>query len=292
MLHVLTLISFSGQLPVQTYTTAEGLPRDAVTLVRQDSRGFIWVAAGDGVLRFDGYTFTNYTTEDGLADRRVNDLLETRGGVYWVASQLGGLNRIVHPSADAPRFVRYTTADGLSSSNIRCITEDLRGHIYVGTGHGVDRLDTRTGVVKHYTAADGLPRGTIENAYRDRGGALWFGSAFGLSRFTAEQTDSGSPPTVYITGLRIGGVARRVSELGETSIPPINLPSHILRSRRGRRARDAEESAAGSKTASSATLPLPNNIVGRRRQRTTAKRGEPVFGLAPLLVWRPWRAWT
>src|SRR6201988_5500651 len=84
-LQLLTVISFGEQLPVKTYTTAEGLPRDAVTLIRQDSRGFIWVAAGDGISRFDGYKFTNYTTDDGLPDRRVNDFLETRGGDYWIA---------------------------------------------------------------------------------------------------------------------------------------------------------------------------------------------------------------
>src|ERR1044072_9155766 len=78
--HVLPFVSFAAQLPVKTCTTAEGLPRDEVTLVRQDSRGFIWVAAGDGISRFDGYPFTNYTTEDGLAERRVDQPLGARGG--------------------------------------------------------------------------------------------------------------------------------------------------------------------------------------------------------------------
>ena len=76
-------------LPVKTYTTADGLPRDSVTHIKQDSRGFIWMIAGDGISRFDGYTFTNYTTDDGLPDRRVNDLLETRTGEYWIATESG-----------------------------------------------------------------------------------------------------------------------------------------------------------------------------------------------------------
>src|SRR5258705_3407658 len=91
-LQILTGISLAEQLPVKTYTTGEGLPRDEVTLLRQDSRGFLWMAAGDGISRFDGYKFTNYTTNDGLADRRVNDRLETRSGVYWIATD-GGLCR-------------------------------------------------------------------------------------------------------------------------------------------------------------------------------------------------------
>ena len=107
-LQTLTVMSFAEQLPVKTYTTGEGLPRDEVTLVRRDSRGFIWLAAGDGISRFDGYKFRNYTTDDGLADRRVNDLLETRNGVYWIATDSGlcrfnpkGLSKLGHKNLNA-----------------------------------------------------------------------------------------------------------------------------------------------------------------------------------------------
>jgi ligand-binding sensor domain-containing protein len=70
------------QLPTRIYTIADGLPRDSVFHIKQDSRGFLWVFTGEGLTRFDGYTFRNYTTDEGLADRRVNDLLETRAGSY------------------------------------------------------------------------------------------------------------------------------------------------------------------------------------------------------------------
>ena len=202
-------------------------PPTEFTAFREDRAGHLWIGTSEtgGLLRYSGGAFRLFTVKDGVPPGWIIDLHLDLSGRLWVASQLGGLNRIDDPSADTPRFVRYSTADGLSSPNVRCITEDLRGRIYVGTGHGVDQLDVQTGVVKHYTAADGLPRGTIENAYRDRGGALWFGSPFGLSRFTAEQNDAGVPPTVYITGLRLGGVTRRVSELGETSIPLVDLAS-------------------------------------------------------------------
>ena len=59
------LVVRAEHLPVKTYTTADGLPRDSVTRIKQDSRGFIWMIAGDGISRFDGYSFTT-TTEDGL----------------------------------------------------------------------------------------------------------------------------------------------------------------------------------------------------------------------------------
>src|SRR5436190_23833552 len=85
------------QLPVRTYTTADGLPRDFVLRIVRDSHGFLWFCTGDGLSRFNGYEFTTYGVEHGLSNPRVNDLIETRSGVYWVATE-GGVSRF-NPSA-------------------------------------------------------------------------------------------------------------------------------------------------------------------------------------------------
>src|ERR1700687_4174162 len=68
------------QLPVRTYTTADGLPRDLILRIVRDSHGFLWFCTGDGLSRFNGYEFTNYGVEHGLSNPRVNDLIETRRG--------------------------------------------------------------------------------------------------------------------------------------------------------------------------------------------------------------------
>jgi ligand-binding sensor domain-containing protein len=73
------------QLPIKTYTTADGLARDQINRIVRDSRGFLWFCAHEGLLRFDGYTFTNYTVDHGLPHRSIRDLLETRHGIYWIA---------------------------------------------------------------------------------------------------------------------------------------------------------------------------------------------------------------
>ena len=95
LLFLLSATLLSGraeQLPIRIYTTADGLPRDNVSYIKQDSRGFLWVFTGEGLTRFDGYNFITYTTDDGLPDRRVYKMLETRRGVYWLATE-GGLCR-------------------------------------------------------------------------------------------------------------------------------------------------------------------------------------------------------
>ncbi len=71
----LSSISKAERLPIKTYTVADGLLRDNVFKIKQDSRGFMWFCTVEGVSRFDGYAFTNFTTDDGLPDRRVNDFV-------------------------------------------------------------------------------------------------------------------------------------------------------------------------------------------------------------------------
>ncbi len=62
-------ISKAEHLPIKTYTVADGLLRDNVYKIKQDSRGFLWFCTAEGISRFDGYSFTNFTTADGLPDR-------------------------------------------------------------------------------------------------------------------------------------------------------------------------------------------------------------------------------
>jgi ligand-binding sensor domain-containing protein len=58
----LPLAAMSGavaeQLPVKTYTVADGLAHNRVKRIVQDSHGFLWFCTADGLSRFDGYRFT------------------------------------------------------------------------------------------------------------------------------------------------------------------------------------------------------------------------------------------
>src|SRR5207244_6159618 len=107
-----SLSSRAERLPVKTYTVADGLLRDAVYKIKQDSRGFLWFCTAEGVSRFDGYGFTNFTIADGLPDGHANDFLETRNGIYFFATG-GGLARLnltrIRGSSEARIFTKLQT---------------------------------------------------------------------------------------------------------------------------------------------------------------------------------------
>jgi ligand-binding sensor domain-containing protein len=51
-LMIVTVSANAERLPVKTYTASDGLPRDEVNRIRQDSRGFLWFCTNDGLSRF------------------------------------------------------------------------------------------------------------------------------------------------------------------------------------------------------------------------------------------------
>jgi ligand-binding sensor domain-containing protein/two-component sensor histidine kinase len=185
-------VTFAERLPVKTYTTTDGLARDAITRIVQDERGFLWFCTSNGLSRFDGYRFTNYSVEDGLTHQITNDLLETGAGVYWVAASRG-LCRL-NTRGDAPsagegltlrqqsrnqRFTPYFFSDGTARvANV--LLEDSAGRVWVGTDNGLFRLEETGDKVSLRRIDIGLASQASDETEvlaiaEDRQGAIWIG---------------------------------------------------------------------------------------------------------------------
>ncbi len=194
----------------------------------EDRSGNLWIATGgedSALIRYRDGLFTVFTQEDGAPPGWSTDLFTDSAGRIWLTSETTGAWRLDDTNADRLQFVKYTTAEGLSSNETRCITEDRFGRIYIGTGRGLDRLNPATGQIENFTTADGLPSSYVEIAYRDRTGTLWFSTTSGLARFTPEPERARKAPIVLITGLRVAGVAQKISFMGETEAPHLDLNS-------------------------------------------------------------------
>lgn len=141
---------YTQQLPVRIYTTAEGLAHDHVRRIVLDSRGFLWFCTMQGLNRFDNQRFIEYSVRDGLGSASVYDVLETREGDYWVATEAGvsrfarpQVNRdgVAHPPAGpAQLFTSYSVSTG-KGNLAHVLYQDRAGHILVGTDDGVVQIE-------------------------------------------------------------------------------------------------------------------------------------------------------
>lgn len=175
--------SYGEQLPMRTYTSADGLPGNTINRIVADSRGFLWFCTRDGLSRFDGYQFRNFGTAQGLIPLTGN-LLETAGGNYWVATE----NGMAHFQATSgnPRFEYYRPADS-KARMMRALAADPAGGIWVGTEGGLYHLDRKAGKWQLRFVEIGLPSEIWEDTsvtalLADSDGTVWVGAGSRLYR--------------------------------------------------------------------------------------------------------------
>ena len=63
----------------QRYEKSDGLSSNRIGNIAQDADGFIWIATGNSLQRFDGHYFRTYTTanEPALLSNAVNACIST-----------------------------------------------------------------------------------------------------------------------------------------------------------------------------------------------------------------------
>ena len=122
--------------------------------------------------------FTHLTTNDGLSQGYVVDILQDRRGFMWFATR-DGLNRY-----DGYTFVVYkhdpNDPGSLSSNFIQDLMEDDHGNLWVATNTGVNRFDPATERFTRYlhdpNNPDTLGGASVKSIAEDSRGYLWFGT--------------------------------------------------------------------------------------------------------------------
>src|SRR5262249_26330985 len=137
-----------------------------------------------------------FGVEQGLPSPVINDLLETRDGSYWVATEGGvclfnprGAPKPATPiaAAGSAMFTAYHPGEDGRSRRVTSLLEDPPGAIWGGTAGGLDRMDRDNGQVGFRLIDLGMPGGNEEfrhvNAIMiDKRAALWIGSNSGIYR--------------------------------------------------------------------------------------------------------------
>ena len=135
--------------------------------VRVDRRGWLWMAQR-GVLVYDGRGWHPFSAGlSGTILRNTRLTYEDGEENIWVGSWGSGL---VFCSRSGVK--RYTGADGLPDPCVRCLAEDRRGRIWIGTARGGACLKDDT--IHPMKAGPAVVAMEV-----DRRGTLWIGDADG-----------------------------------------------------------------------------------------------------------------
>jgi signal transduction histidine kinase/ligand-binding sensor domain-containing protein len=125
-----------AQYHFDSWTTENGLPQNAIWAMNQGRDGYIWLATGGGLVRFDGVRFRVFNSVSN-PELKVNGfspsgLLEDRQGDLWAGTWVGGVVRF-HNGV----FTEYTSKDGLPSDQVVRIDQDAEGTVWIFTNPGL-----------------------------------------------------------------------------------------------------------------------------------------------------------
>jgi PAS domain S-box-containing protein len=107
---------------------------------------------------------------DGLPSAWINDVVQTRDGFFWIATD-NGLARY-----DGWQFEVFdrTNTPQLPHREMRVLCEDSHGHLWIGTTHGLARfVPGKPGV---FEMIEGIPGTVVHAIYEDKSRTLWVGT--------------------------------------------------------------------------------------------------------------------
>lgn len=151
-----------------TISSAYG-PNSITRNMLQDKKGNIWFATWEGIFKYDGKTFTNYTNKENLRRFHVFSLLEDTKGNLWFGTIGAGIYRY-----DGTTFTNFTTEDGLAHNSIGCFMEDENGLLWIGTMNGISAYDGKS--FTNYKKEEGLVSSDVNTIVADKTGKLWIGT--------------------------------------------------------------------------------------------------------------------
>ena len=181
-------------------TDTTSLANNSIYSILADSKDNIWVGTfGAGLLYCDeNENEINFKKIPGISAEQkfVRCIMQDRSGLIWVGGNNGILifepDRVFKESSYIRSFhFDQDNPNSLNHNEVKCLYEDSKGHVWVGTSGGGLNLairDTSDGEIhfEHFTTEEGLVNNVVQSIEEDYSGNLWISTESGISRFNPE----------------------------------------------------------------------------------------------------------
>ena len=170
------------QASLSHYSTDDGLCSNAVSDIKQDGYGYIWIATWNGLSRFDGYDFYNYKTGGQsrvpLLHNRISDMQIDAMQNVWLRMYDGRVfmvdrksDKIINPFADVHGYKDLRSTHKLATTH--------NGDILIlMDGVGIYRMrSSRNGISKQLITTEKAKPLSIAEGYKDD---IWVGTEKGI----------------------------------------------------------------------------------------------------------------
>jgi ligand-binding sensor domain-containing protein len=191
------LAQLPHDLKVTRFDGSTGFFSRVVTAVLKDAKGFLWIGTSDGLYRYDGFSFRNYSKQAGdsnsLSDNYITQLALGKDGKVWMGLLKGGVSCF---DAATGRFTNYPLffKGNPIAGSVTMLLVDHENQVWVGIKQkGFWKLNLASHEYQFYEVVgkhDGfIPKdlsqvyNTVSAGIEGRPGMLWLGTYNGLYRF-------------------------------------------------------------------------------------------------------------
>ena len=158
----------------------DGLVGNYVYGIIETKNGDFWFATYEGLSKYDGKNFTNYTTLNSvLGTDYLIVIFEDNENNIWIGTNGVGMLKFANDE-----FTIYDENTGFDATSVWDFYTTKDNKLYIATENGLFVFSEKDSL--HYTTEDGLGVNGIGAIIEDDKGIIWLGTDIGISRFDGE----------------------------------------------------------------------------------------------------------
>lgn len=189
----------------QALTTKNNLPTNKINSLLFDNENNIWIGFdGHGASQVITAKFQSYDDLYGLQNNQVSTLCMDHNNRLWV----GGANEldVITINNEGGQLnndiIHVNKLFDFELNDLRCVFEDNKDNIWLGTNEGVYVIDEDFKLIKHLTVEDGISDNHIISICQDVNDIIWLASyKNGISKIDIHQQDYIIQPFYKTDGL-------------------------------------------------------------------------------------------
>ena len=195
----------SKEIHFEHFSVEDGLPTNSIWNITQDYLGFIWFTTSSGLVKYDGYEFTIYQSNENDSNSiYVSDganIYEDKSHNLWI-TLVNGMSLYNRESDNFTNYLNDPETDWNNSNVIYDIKEDHTGTLWIGTNtKGIvklvknpEKLESHQNIIDKSYVHDpndstSIPSNRIYTVFEDNSGILWLASDRGLCKYNRETDD-------------------------------------------------------------------------------------------------------
>jgi len=184
------LTQLTKNIQFNHFSADHGLSQTHFGPILQDKKGYMWFGTWNGLLKYDGYSFTTFQTDtrikNSLPDTDVDNLCEDGEGNIWSSTNNNPWLSKYNPHTGSFTLYKHDKKNKFSGPPgiVTSLITDKRGQLWIGTDAGVCFYETATDKfinLSEIIYPDTLCSQSIRCLMIDHSGLLWIGTANGIN---------------------------------------------------------------------------------------------------------------